>query len=81
MSVIKDVIEKIKQTDPNQPEFHQAVAEVMETLEPTVKKRPDFLDFRVKFVFWRGKNLKNFQIHDYRYSKRWKVHPNEPSGW
>jgi hypothetical protein len=29
MSVIKDVIAKVKQTDPNQPEFHQAVEEVM----------------------------------------------------
>ena len=27
MSVISDVIAKVKQTDPNQPEFHQAVEE------------------------------------------------------
>ena len=43
MSVIQDVIAKVKQTDPDQPEFHQAVEEVMETLEPTVKKHPDFV--------------------------------------
>ena len=43
MSVIKDVITKVKQTDPDQPEFHQAVEEVMETLEPTVKKHPEFV--------------------------------------
>lgn len=43
MSVIKDVIAKVKQTDPNQPEFHQAVEEVLETLEPTVKKHPEFV--------------------------------------
>jgi glutamate dehydrogenase (NADP+) len=43
MSVIKDVIAKVKQTDPNQPEFHQVVEEVMETLEPTVKKHPEFV--------------------------------------
>jgi len=43
MSVIKDVIAKVKQTDPNQPEFHQAVEEVMETLEPTVKRHPEFV--------------------------------------
>ena len=42
MSVIKDVIAKVKQTDPDQPEFHQAVEEVMATLEPTVKKNPEF---------------------------------------
>ncbi|MBP7343068.1 MAG: NADP-specific glutamate dehydrogenase [Smithellaceae bacterium] len=43
MSVIKDVVEKVKRTDPDQPEFHQAVEEVMETLEPTVKKHPEFV--------------------------------------
>ncbi|HQL01187.1 MAG TPA: NADP-specific glutamate dehydrogenase [Smithellaceae bacterium] len=43
MSVIKDVIAKVKQTDPDQPEFHQAVEEVMETLEPTAKKHPEFV--------------------------------------
>ncbi|HPC85822.1 MAG TPA: NADP-specific glutamate dehydrogenase [Smithellaceae bacterium] len=43
MSVIKEVIAKVKKTDPDQPEFHQAVQEVMETLEPTVKKHPEFV--------------------------------------
>ena len=43
MSVINDVIVKVKQTDPDQPEFHQAVEEVMETLEPTVKRHPEFV--------------------------------------
>jgi len=43
MSVIKDVIAKVKQTDPDQPEFHQAVEEVLETLEPTTKRHPEFV--------------------------------------
>ncbi|MBP7233258.1 MAG: glutamate dehydrogenase, partial [Syntrophaceae bacterium] len=43
MSIIKDVIVKVKQTDPDQPEFHQAVEEVMETLEPTAQKHPEFV--------------------------------------
>jgi glutamate dehydrogenase (NADP+) len=43
MSVIGDVIAKVKQQDPNEPEFHQAVHEVMETLEPTAKKHPEFV--------------------------------------
>lgn len=43
MSVIQEVVAKVKQTDPDQPEFHQAVEEVMETLEPTVKKHPEFV--------------------------------------
>jgi glutamate dehydrogenase (NADP+) len=47
MSVIKDVIAKVKQTDPNQPEFHQAVEEVMETLEPTIKKHPEYVNANI----------------------------------
>ncbi len=43
MSVIGDVIAKVKKQDPNEPEFHQAVREVMETLEPTAKKHPEFV--------------------------------------
>jgi glutamate dehydrogenase (NADP+) len=43
MSVIQEVVAKVKQTDPDQPEFHQAVEEVMDTLEPTVKKHPEFV--------------------------------------
>ncbi len=43
MSIIKDVLAKVKQIDPDQPEFHQAVEEVMETLEPTVKRHPEFV--------------------------------------
>ena len=43
MSVLKDVYEKVKQRDPNQPEFLQAVQEVLESLEPTVAKHPEFV--------------------------------------
>jgi glutamate dehydrogenase (NADP+) len=43
MSIIKDVLAKVKQIDPDQPEFHQAVEEVMETLEPTIKRHPEFV--------------------------------------
>lgn len=43
MSVIKSVIDKVKQVDPGQKEFHQAVTEVMETLEPTAERHPEFV--------------------------------------
>jgi glutamate dehydrogenase (NADP+) len=43
MSVITDVLAKVKQIDPDQPEFHQAVEEVMESLEPTAKRHPEFV--------------------------------------
>ena len=43
MSVISHVIEKVKHIDPEQKEFHQAVIEVLETLEPTVERHPEFV--------------------------------------
>lgn len=43
MSLTKDVIERVKAKNPAEPEFHQAVDEVMESLEPTVEKHPEFV--------------------------------------
>ncbi|MBU4054873.1 MAG: NADP-specific glutamate dehydrogenase [Proteobacteria bacterium] len=43
MSVIESVINKVKKVDPDQHEFHQAVIEVMETLEPTTRRHPEFV--------------------------------------
>ncbi len=43
MSIIQEVIAKIKKLDSQQKEFIQAVEEVLETLEPTVKKHPEYV--------------------------------------
>lgn len=43
MSVIQDVLAKIKTVDPGQPEFHQAAEEVLLSLEPTTSKHPEFV--------------------------------------
>jgi glutamate dehydrogenase (NADP+) len=47
MSVIQDVIAKVKEKDPDQPEFHQAVEEVMFSLEPTVVVHPEFVKAKI----------------------------------
>ncbi len=38
---LKKVYNQVLERDPNQPEFLQAVMEVLESLEPVIKKRPD----------------------------------------
>lgn len=43
MSVINNTIDKVRRMDPEQKEFHQAVIEVLETLEPTVARHPEFV--------------------------------------
>jgi glutamate dehydrogenase (NADP+) len=47
MSVIQDVIAMVQEKDSGQPEFHQAVKEVMATLEPTVDKHPEFVKAKI----------------------------------
>ena len=43
MSVIQDTIARINQLDMEQKEFQQAVTEVLETLEPTAQRHPEFV--------------------------------------
>ncbi|HSG44902.1 MAG TPA: NADP-specific glutamate dehydrogenase [Anaerolineales bacterium] len=47
MSVTQDIIAMVQEKDAGQPEFHQAVREVMESLEPTVEKHPDFVKNKI----------------------------------
>lgn len=43
MSLTNEVIARVKEKNPAEPEFHQAVKEVMESLEPTVERHPEFV--------------------------------------
>ena len=47
MSLIQDVIAKTKEKDPAQPEFHQAVEEVLNTLQPTVERHPELVKTKI----------------------------------
>jgi glutamate dehydrogenase (NADP+) len=47
MSLAQEVIAKIMEKDPGQPEFHQAVKEVMTSLEPTANKHPEFVKAKI----------------------------------
>jgi len=47
MSVIQDVIAMVEEKDAGQPEFHQAVKEVLATLEPTVDRHPEFVKAKI----------------------------------
>ncbi len=44
---IESVFEGIKEKDPDQPVFHQAALEVLETLEPAIKKFPKYKEFAI----------------------------------
>ena len=42
MSYVKNVLEQVKEKNQNQPEFIQAVSEVLPTLEPVFTKHPEY---------------------------------------
>ncbi len=67
---LDDFLDGVKKRDPNQPEFHQAVTEVMESLWPFIEKNPRYaqmglldrlveperiIQFRVAWVDDKGK--------------------------
>tara|TARA_Y100000748_G_scaffold49840_1_gene38358 strand:- start:1476 stop:2834 length:1359 start_codon:yes stop_codon:yes gene_type:complete len=43
-NAIKTVYETVIARDPNQPEFHQAVEEVLESLGPVISENPEYMD-------------------------------------
>jgi glutamate dehydrogenase (NADP+) len=47
MSYAKKVIELVKARDPGQPEFHQAVTEVLESLEPALERFPKYESHKI----------------------------------
>ncbi|WP_054696645.1 NADP-specific glutamate dehydrogenase [Syntrophomonas palmitatica] len=42
MSYVQDVINKVKERNPHEPEFIQAVTEVLESLEPALERHPEY---------------------------------------
>jgi glutamate dehydrogenase (NADP+) len=47
MSYVQDVFDLVQKRDPGQPEFQQAVWEVLETLEPVFERNPHFQEERL----------------------------------
>lgn len=47
MSYVTDVLELVKKRNPGEPEFHQAVQEVLESLEPVLARHPEYEENRI----------------------------------
>jgi glutamate dehydrogenase (NADP+) len=43
MQILKSVFDQVVARNPNEPEFHQAVMEVLESLEPVAVKHPEWV--------------------------------------
>ena len=74
MSYVDNVIAQVKKNNPNQPEFHQTLDEVMESIKPAVQENPIYeelgileriaeperiIQFRVPWVTDAGKVVVN----------------------
>jgi glutamate dehydrogenase (NADP+) len=46
-TIADDVMARVKARDPNEPEFHQAVQEVVESLTPVFAQRPEYAEARI----------------------------------
>ena len=47
MSYVQRIIDSVKAKDPDQPEFIQAVTEVMSTLEPVIEAHPEYEEAKI----------------------------------
>ncbi len=47
MSNVNEILNKVMQRNPNEPEFHQAVKEVLESLEPVLARHPEYVEYAV----------------------------------
>ncbi|MEC8736492.1 MAG: NADP-specific glutamate dehydrogenase, partial [Candidatus Thermoplasmatota archaeon] len=50
MNAIDRIYESVKARDPHQPEFHQAVLEVLESLGPVLEKHPEYISIAERVV-------------------------------
>ena len=45
--MVRGIIEQVKKRNPGEPEFHQAVEEVLESIAPVLEKHPEFKKARI----------------------------------
>jgi glutamate dehydrogenase (NADP+) len=50
MSATKEIYDAVVARDPEQPEFHQAVWEVLESLEPVLEQHPEYRSIAERVV-------------------------------
>ncbi|MBI4878574.1 MAG: NADP-specific glutamate dehydrogenase [Planctomycetes bacterium] len=61
-NIVSEIIGEIKARDPNQPEFHQAVEEVVTSLEPVLKKRPEYVKAKMLQRIAEPERLMMFRV-------------------
>ena len=47
MAIVDAIYQKVINRNPNEKEFHQAVKEVLDSLEPVLQKRPEYVKYKI----------------------------------
>lgn len=62
MKYIENVLENLKKTNPNEPEFHQAATEILTTLAPVVEKHPEYEEWGLLERFVEPERVVMFRV-------------------
>ena len=59
---LKDLLERVKARNSGEPEFHQAVMEVLESLEPVIEKHPEYVESGVIEMLVEPERIIKFRV-------------------
>jgi glutamate dehydrogenase (NADP+) len=59
---INDVMNSVRTKNPAEPEFHQAVKEVLDTLSPALEKHPEYQKMRILERFVEPERVVMFRV-------------------
>ena len=62
MSYVNDVMELVLRRNPSEPEFHQAVREVLDSLGPALERNPDYQETRLLERFVEPERVIMFRV-------------------
>ena len=62
-AVVQSVYEQVLKRNPGEAEFHQAVKEVLECLEPVLEKHPEFVKAKILERIVEPERQIIFRIH------------------
>ena len=60
--MIEKVYEEMLARDPNQPEFHQAVREVLDTLKPVLERHPEYVEANILSRIIEAERIIKFRV-------------------
>ncbi len=59
---LNDLMEKVEKRNPGEPEFHQAVREVLESLEPVIEAHPEYIEKGVLAELVEPERIVKFRV-------------------